>query len=123
MGAIIRQFTDACTLSGGESISLTDVLASPKKIISVTFNWSAGAAPTTAENIVITLDSAAGAGYDVPLRTVDPSTFGGGFHKWIWNAADELGDGLILSETDHVAITYANTDDLAIGVVLTLEEV
>ena len=115
-----HQITDATTLSGGETISLTDTWHETKRLASVSFNWSAGAAPTTSENIVVTLDSAQGAGYDVTLRTIDPSTFGGGFHKWIWNAAEDLGD-LVLAPGDHIKVTYANTDDLAIGVVLTLE--
>ena len=106
-----------------DTIALTDVLMSPKKIVSISFNWGGGAAPTTAEDITVVLDSAAGAAYDVPLRTMDPSTFGGGTKDWLWNVADDLGSDFIISKDDHVAIAYANTDDLAIGVVLTMEEV
>ena len=123
MASIIRQFTDIALLGGTDTIALTDVLMSPKKIVSVSFGWSAGVAPTTAEDITIILDSAAGAAYDVPLRTMDPSTFGGGTYDWIWNVADDLGSDFIISMNDHVAIAYDNTDDLAIGVVLTMEEV
>jgi hypothetical protein len=114
------QITDETTLSGGESINVTDVFNGVKKIGYISFNWTAGTAPTTAENIVITLDSGQGAGYDVTLRTVDPSTFGGGFHKWIWNPHDTLGD-FTLADGDHIKVTYTNTDDLAIGVVISLE--
>jgi hypothetical protein len=117
------QITDETTVGTAQTINMTDVFGEAKRLVSVTFNWTAGVAPTTAENIVVTLDSCKGAAYDVPLRIVDPSTFGGGFYDWIWNPNDTLGDRLILSKDDHISVTYANTDDLAIGVVLTMEAV
>lgn len=118
--SIIRQFTDATTLSGGETIALTDPIVGPKKLVSVSFNWGAGAAPTTSENITIIIDSNNGAAYDVPLRTMDPSTFEGGVYDWIWSPEGDQG---VIADNDHIAIAYANTDDLAIGVTLVMEEV
>jgi hypothetical protein len=69
---------------------------------SVTIKFSA--APTTAENLTITLDSALGAAYDVVLYKVDPSATSATSLVWQPDAP------LYLSGGDVVVLAYANTD-------------
>lgn len=109
------QATDACTLSGGETISVTTTFADVKYLTSVTAVWSAGTAPSTSENLVIELDSGQGAAYDTVIASIDPATESAA--DLIWEPTTPLK----LSATDQIKVTYANTDDLAIGVVINME--
>jgi hypothetical protein len=63
-----------------------------------------GVAPTTSENITVTLDSGQGAAYDTVLRTVDPA----GSTSVVFEDIDGLNAG------DKVIVAYANTDTRAI---------
>jgi len=106
----IRHTTDSCTLSGGETISATtDETVEGKELDFVLCTWTAGSAPTTNENFVVTLDSSLGADYDVPLYTVDPAAASAADIFW------RPDDGPIrLGKNDQIKVTYANSDDLAI---------
>lgn len=108
------QATDSCTLAGGETISLTTTFADVKFLVSVTAVWSAGAAPTTNENLVIELDSAQGAAYDTVLASIDPAAESAA--DLIWEPTNPLK----IAAGDQIKVTYANTDDLAIGVVVNM---
>ena len=59
-------------------------------------------APTTAENITITLDSAGGTAYDVVLRSVDPSIDGA--------TSVVFEDIRGISKNDSLIVAYTNTD-------------
>ena len=114
--------TAATTLSGGESIALTTSHKEVCELVSVEFNWTAGTAPTTADNIVITKDAGDGTGYDNVYATINPSSTGGlSAHKLVWTPRPEMGP-IILQADDEVKVAYTNTDDLAITVTVTLED-
>ena len=70
-----------------------------------------GVAPTTNENITVTLDSAQGAAYDVVLRTVDPA----GKTSVVFEDIDGLNAG------DKILVAYTNTDTRAIVGTATVE--
>lgn len=116
------QATDETTASAAETISVTDTFKTVKKLKSIIINWTAGSAPTTSENVVVLLDSGKGTPYDVTLKSFDPSTYEGGVHEWSWSP-DPTVDGWdgYCGMDDHVKVTYANTDDLGIGLVMTFE--
>lgn len=116
-----HQDTDICLVGDSDTIALTTTYHEAKRLVSIAFNWDADVAPTTAENITVSIDSALGATYDVLLLTRDPSTFGGGFHKWVWTPDDDFV--IKLTADDQIVVAYANTDDLGIGVVVTLEAI
>lgn len=69
------------------------------------------AAPTTAENITITIKPAAGTVYDTVRETVDPI----GKTNVIFEDIEGLVDG------DKILVTYANTDDNTISGVANYE--
>ena len=75
------------------------------------------AAPTTSENFVVTLDTNAGAAYDVQLYSVDPSVDSTTDIVWF---PDER---LLLEGGDSIDVTYTNTDTATYGVQITAERV
>ena len=70
------------------------------------------AAPTTSEDLTVTLDSAKGSDYDATIYTVDPVSEGVSSAMQIVFDDDE-GD---FAYGDAIAIAYDNTDDADIGV-------
>jgi hypothetical protein len=71
-----------------------------------------GVAPTTAENFVVTLDSASGAAYDTVLFRRDPATPATTDIYW--------AETLKLVPGDALKTTYTNTDARVIGVTFRL---
>lgn len=63
------------------------------------------AAPTTSENIIVSLDSSAGSGYDHVLFTSNPST--GSDTDTTWGPEYNL----VVGEGDKLSVTFANTDN------------
>jgi hypothetical protein len=112
------QKTDIAALGATETIAITTDYNESKRLLSVEFNWTAGAAPTTAGNItVIKDDPTLGSDYDGTLRIIDPSTEDGGLHKWYW-----VPDPAIpMSASEQVVVTYANADDLEVTAKVTME--
>ena len=115
MPRTLWQTTDECEVGAGDTIDVTTNYYEVKEIDSVMVTWSAGVAPSTGEDLVVSLDSGLGAAYDNVLLTVDPEATGA--HKIVWYP-DEV---LWLGRDDQVTVEYANTDDLAIGVVINLK--
>lgn len=115
----IREFTDSCGVGLGETIALSTVFYEKKKLLTVAINWAAGVAPTTSENLVITLNSSQGAAYDTIIFDQDMSTLGGGVIDLILTS-DDFGD-LVMGPEDEIDCAYTNTDDLGIGLVVTME--
>lgn len=116
MNKVLKYTTDTCTASGGENINVTTTgTVEGRELRYVLISWTAGSAPSTSENFVVTLDSANGATYDVPLYTVDPNAESAADIFWRPN------DGPIpLGVGDQVKVTYANTDDLGITCAIAL---
>lgn len=107
----LKYTEDTCTASGGETISATTAITKEgKELDHVHITWTAGTAPTTNEDFVVTLDSALGADHDVPLYTVDPAAESAADIFW------RPDDGPIyLTKNDQIKVTYANSDDLGIA--------
>lgn len=95
--------------TGAVAINTTTAVADNFKLESITVHF--GAAPTTSEDLVVTLDAADGAAYDTVLARVDPSvdsltdiTFHGGL--------DFPGH---FESGDEIVVTYTNTDTETYG--------
>jgi hypothetical protein len=102
----------SCAVGQAEAIDFTSALPDGRLLHHVHFYWPGEAAPTTSENIVMTVDRD-GTDYDIPLNTTyDPSELG-------YNLFVEFDPPLAFAEGDMLKIEYTNTDDLAIvGVVM-----
>jgi len=75
-------------------------------VLAVEVHFSA--APTTSEDLTLTLDSVSGAAYDTVLRSVDPSAS---------SATDVLWEGpFYLANGDALDVAYTNTDTRTVGV-------
>ena len=115
MPRTLWQTTDECTVGSGHTISITTNNYEVKEIDSVMVTWTAGVAPSTGENLVVALDSGLGSGYDNVLLTIDPA--GTSAHKIVWYPDETIW----LNRDDQINVTYANTDDLGIGLVINLK--
>lgn len=93
------------------SLSYTVPAGGTFDLNSVTIKFSA--APTTAEDLTVTLDSAIGAAYDAVLYKVDPSVTSATSIVWQPNAP------LYLRPGDVVTLAYTNTDTRTWGATIT----
>ena len=91
------------------------VEAGAYRVVSVAINFDA--APTTSENLTITLDDKLGPQYDVLLYTLDPSA--ASTTDILWQPDQEL----MVVTGDKVTVDYANTDGNVFGVVFTVKRV
>lgn len=103
-----------CTATGAAAISKSCAVLSDIRIIAVTIKFSA--APTTSENLTITLNSGTGAAYDVVLYSFDPSALATTTHVWI---PDDQGISMVTG--DSLDIAFTNTDTRTYGVVVYYE--
>lgn len=94
--------------TGSGAIALTSAAGHIWELNSVTIHFDT--APTTSENVDISIDSTDSSDYDTKLLTVDPSTA-------------ELGDitfvpcnPLLLAAGDEIVVTFANSDGRTYGV-------
>ena len=92
--------------TGAAAIAHTVSIGDACKISKVCIHF--GVAPTTSENLTITLDSASGAAYDTVLLTVDPSATSA--TSIVWTPID-----LVLVQGDALVIEYTNTDTRTYG--------
>ena len=74
-------------------------------------------APTTSENFTVELDSVHGAAYDLLLYSLDPSA--GATTDIAWYPDEEL----FVVGGDSIDVTFAGTDNIGYGVVITLKRV
>jgi len=81
--------------------------------VAITFS----AAPTTSENLTITLDNILGGAYDVTLLTIDPSASAATSIVWYPDNPQMLALG------DEIDVVFANTDGESIGVKIVTESV
>ena len=91
--------------------SLTVPAGQSYQLVSVSLKYSA--APTTSENLTVTLNTNAGAAYDTVLYTVDPSV--GAITSLLWQPDEPL----YLEGGDAVDVAYTNTDTRTYGVQIT----
>jgi hypothetical protein len=85
------------------------------RLLSLTLNLSA--APTTSENLTVTLDAHAGAIYDTLLYALDLSA--GSVSDLVWQPNPEI----LLEGNDVIRVAWANTDVRNWGAQLTLKAV
>lgn len=107
--------TFPATGTAAMNLRLTVPQSHAYRIISLSVVY--GAAPTTSENLTVTLNSHHGAVYDVLLYSVDPSA--GATTDIFWQPDEEID----LVGDDAIDVAYANTDARLYGAVLTLKAV
>jgi len=102
--------------TGAAALSTTTAVPSGAgfKLQNITCHLSA--APTTAENFVVTLDAGLGAAYDTVLYSVDPSN--GGVTDIV--LPSELR-GFQCQDGDQIKVAYTNTDTKTYGLRIVTE--
>lgn len=103
------------TGTGAIATSMAVPTGDTYRLISVSLNLNV--APTTAESFTITLDTNAGAAYDVLLYSVDPSVTSVTDIFWY---PDET---VLLEGGDEIDVAYPNSDNVTYGVQITVEAV
>lgn len=88
--------------TGAVAINTTTAIAAEFKLLAVVCHLSA--APTTSENLVIKLDSVAGAAYDTVLKSTNPSLSSATDIVFTPDAEMKFKTG------DEILVTFANTD-------------
>lgn len=105
------------TGTGAAAMAVTFTAIKACRLVSVTIKLST--APTTSENLTITLDNAAGAAYDTVLYSGDPSATSA---TSIVLSDVNWGEVWLVSG-DKITVAYANTDTRTYGVQITMMEV
>lgn len=105
----------AASASGAMSETLTVPAGDVYRLVSVTLGLNA--APTTSENLTITLDAVDGPNYDVLLYSVDLGA--GGDTDLVWQPSELL----YLLGGDQVDVVWSNTDTRTWGLLITVEAV
>jgi len=103
--------------TGAVAIATTGTVPAGQHYRLVSVSCLFSAAPTTSENLTITLDANAGAAYDVLLYTLDPSV--GATYSIVYLPDQEI----ILEGGDAIDVTYTNTDTRTYGVQITFKAV
>ena len=99
------------TGTGAIAASGTVATGSTYQLVSVSIHFDA--APTTSEDLTITLDANAGAAYDLLLYTLDPSA--SSVTDILWQPDQDL----VLEAGDAVDVAYTNSDGNTYGVQIT----
>jgi hypothetical protein len=108
-----RRPIDKSSATGSGAIAVAASVTSDQRLLSVTLHFSS--APTTSENLTITLDANDGAAYDTLLFSIDPSA--SSLTDLVW-----FPDGdLVLENGDAIDIAYTNTDSRTYGLQVTTE--
>ena len=108
-------FKVAFSGNGAITRSMTVPTDSVYRLISVSVNFDI--APTTSENLTITLDDANGNDYDLLLYTLDVSA--GATTDILWQPDEEL----MLVGGDAIDVAYAGSDARTYGLVYTVKRV
>lgn len=103
------------TATGAAAMAESVQVSTWSKVAWVGLKFSA--APTSSENLTITLDASDGAAYDVVLHTVDPSAESATALSW---TPDE---DVWLAPGDALTVAYTNTDTKTWGLTVHLESV
>jgi len=101
-----RNYTQAATTS-----ALSWTLSEDDSFNAVRIDLMFGVAPTTAENIIVTIDSVSGAAYDRIIQTIDP----------IGKTVIMLNPVVGLVRGDKIVVAYTNTDGRSITGSATLD--
>jgi len=98
--------------TGAGAITASQAAADGDKLASVNIHFSA--APTTSEDLTITIDANDGSAYDTVLAKIDPAEFSLTDYVFV-----PEGD-ILLESGDAIDIAYTNTDAVTYGVQITL---
>ena len=104
------KYRDVCAVGNGDLIALTTTIPHSKRFKSISAIWTAGVAPVAVETFDITIVRS-GAANNI-LISINPATLG------VYNYFEDFEEGIALSATDEILVSYANTNDLAIEVEL-----
>jgi hypothetical protein len=96
--------------TGAAAINLTTAEIVPFELIDVTVHFNV--APTTSQNLLVTLNAADGAAYDTVMLLVNPATYLGGVTDIVWKPESRF----FFEVGDQVVVTYTNTDLRTYGV-------
>lgn len=107
---ITKDNSTSTTAAIAHSVTITQVT----QLISVTVAFNT--APSTSEDLTVTLDANAGATYDVTLYSVDPSTTGA--TSIVYQPDQELW----LDNGDQIDVAFVNTDNRTYGSEITVKE-
>ena len=91
----------------------TEPQTAQRMLEAVTVHW--GSAPTTSEDLVVSLDSEAGSEYDAVIYRLDPSA----------DATTDVlltGIGLPVMVGDVLRVSYANSDHITLGIQILLSD-
>jgi hypothetical protein len=103
--------------TGAVAMAVTYTATSAARLATVTVKFSA--APTTSENLTVTLDATAGAAYDVLLYSGDPSATSA---TSVVLSSTHWGEVWLVAG-DKITVAYTNTDTRTYGVQITMMEV
>jgi hypothetical protein len=110
-----RRIMNKTSATGSAAIAATHTATGWEEVLSVTLHFSS--APTTSENLTITLDANDGAAYDTLLYSIDPSA--SSVTDLVW-----FPDGtLVMENGDAIDVAYTNTDTRTYGVQITTGDV
>ena len=101
--------------TGAAALALTTAVAHAWKLSSVLVHFSA--APTTVEDLVISVDSGSGAAYDTVLFRCTPASSAGTDFVFIPDAE------FILASGDEIAVAFTNTDTRTYGATVIGEKI
>ena len=90
------------------AINLSTAINKDFRLDSITIHFDV--APTTSENLTVTIDSWLGIEYDVVLFTIDPSS------SSVTDIVFIPDSHLALDEWDQILVEYTNTDTATYGV-------
>jgi hypothetical protein len=102
------------SVTGAVAISNSTVIQRVARLVSVSVKFSV--APTTSENLTVTLNNVEGVAYDVVLLSTDPSS--GAVTSIVYLPDSELW----LAPGDSIDVAYTNTDTRTYGLQVTTME-
>jgi hypothetical protein len=97
----------AVTATGAVAINTTTAIAAEWKLVQVTVHFNS--APTTSQNITMTLDNITGSAYDTVLYSVNPSLSAATDIVYIPDGEFKFRSG------DELAVAFTNTDTKTYG--------
>jgi hypothetical protein len=106
----LRKTPTVTPATGSAAINTSTALAADFQLDSITLHLSA--APTTSEELLVTLDAGAGAAYDTVLARINLASLSSADFV-ITPEAYEFEK--LFSSTDKITVTYTNTDTVTYG--------
>ncbi len=103
----MKKFCTVTSATGAIAINTTTAIGTAFRLSSVTVKFSS--APTTSENLVVSVDAADGSAYDATLYSVNPSSPSLAYATYI------PANDLVFEAGDEIKVAYTNTDTRTYG--------